>query len=53
MGRTCPLLVRFGDYELDEARNALRDPEFQRLVEEQVRQRRQVRKSRGLRDFQE
>ncbi len=29
------------------------DPEFRRLVEEQVRRRRQMRKSRGLRDFAE
>ncbi len=29
------------------------DPEFRRLAEEQVRQRRQMRKSRGLRDFAE
>ncbi len=53
MGRACPLRVRFGDYELDEARNEFRDREFRRLVEEQVRRRRQVRQSRGLRDFEE
>ena len=53
MGRACPLRVRFGDYELDEARNELRDPEFQRLVEEQVRLRRAVGRLQGLKDFDE